>query len=78
MSRGTLYLTVGHGGDSHAEERLPPSSAARCREAGSVFLDFDGDRMDAVFLNAEAKVRERFSNSKSPERALKPLPAKDP
>ena len=78
VSRGTLYLTVGHGGDSHAEKRLPPSSAARCREAGSVFLDFDGDRMDAVFLNAEAKVRDRFSISKSPERALKPLPAKDP
>lgn len=58
---GTVYAVVGSSG-SVGDGRLDhPAMRTGLRQLGSMVLDIDGDRLDAVFLDGAGLVRDRFS-----------------
>ncbi len=58
---GTVYVVAGSSGRLDGGVNDHPANIVNVTELGSVVLEVDGDRLDAVFLNNRGDVRDRFS-----------------
>ncbi|MHA7812107.1 MAG: metallophosphoesterase [Phycisphaerales bacterium] len=63
-NEGTVYVVAGSSGRLDAGDYDHPANNVNVNELGSMVIEVEGDRLDAVFLNDEGDVRDRFSITK--------------
>lgn len=63
-TEGTVYAVVGSSGHTGPGPYDHPSMAVGLAEHGSLVIDVDGCELDAVFVDEEGGVRDRFAISK--------------
>jgi len=63
-NEGTVYVVAGSSGRLDAGDYDHPANNVNVNELGSMVIEIEGDRLDAVFLNNEGDVRDRFSITK--------------
>jgi hypothetical protein len=64
---GAVYAVAGSSGQTSGGKLKHPVSARSLNVLGSVVLDFDGQRLDATFLDDKATVRDTFTIVKGGE-----------
>lgn len=66
---GAVYVVAGSSGQTSGGRLTHPISFLSLNVLGSLVLDFDGPRLDAIFIDAKAAVRDRFTiiKGKPPE-----------
>ncbi len=65
--RGTVYAVCGCSGKTSGGSLDHPVMIASMNTLGSMVLDVDGGRLDAVFLDSKGSVQDRFTVSKDTE-----------
>lgn len=58
---GAVYVVAGSSGQVSSKIGLHPAMYTALAVTGSVVLDIDGGRLDAVFLDSKGAVRDRFT-----------------
>lgn len=58
---GTVYVVAGSSSRVDPGDYDHPVNIVNINELGSMVIDVDGDRLDAVFLNSTGAVRDRFT-----------------
>jgi 3',5'-cyclic AMP phosphodiesterase CpdA len=58
---GTVYVVAGSSGQTSGGPLKHPVMFKSMNELGSMVLDFNGNRLDAIFLDATGKKRDEFS-----------------
>jgi hypothetical protein len=66
---GAIYIVAGSSGQKSGGGLQHPVSALSLNVLGSLVLDFDGNRMDATFIDDKAVVRDYFTIVKGKEPA---------
>jgi hypothetical protein len=61
VNGGTVYAVAGSSGKTTTAALNHPVMVTNLVELGSMVLDIDGDRLDAIFLNNNGTVRDRFT-----------------
>ncbi|MCR9077314.1 MAG: metallophosphoesterase, partial [bacterium] len=61
---GAVYVVAGSSGRLDPGDYDHPANYVNVNELGSMVIEVEGDRLDAVFLNGEGDVRDRFSITK--------------
>jgi hypothetical protein len=64
---GAIYVVAGSSGQTSGGGLQHPVSAISLNVLGSLVLDFDGDRLDATFIDDKARVRDYFTIVKGKE-----------
>jgi len=67
--QGAVYVVAGSSGQTTGGALDHPAMYLSLNELGSMVLDFDGNRLDATFLDATGTVRDTFSIVKAPDQA---------
>jgi hypothetical protein len=65
-SEGTVYVVLGSSGHTGPAPLDHPAMAVGLEVHGSLVLDVEGCRLEAVFLDEEAATRDRFAVAKGP------------
>ena len=58
---GTIYLVAGSAGQISGGKLVDPAMYESLNVLGSVVLDFDGNRLDATFLDERGAKRDYFT-----------------
>ena len=74
---GAIYVVAGSSGQKSGGKLKHPVMARSLNVLGSLILDFDGQRLDATFLDDKAAVRDNFTIVKGGEMAAEAPPLKE-
>lgn len=64
---GAVYVVVGASGRVDTGAYDHPANIVNINELGSMVIDIDGTRLDAVYLDSVGAVRDRFTITKGPQ-----------
>jgi hypothetical protein len=67
---GTVYVVAGTSGQTGGGSLDHPVMFLSLDELGSLVLDIEGRRLDALFLDSNGEIRDRFAIDKRPPEAL--------
>ena len=70
-NQGTIYVVTGSAGSTVRELLHHPAMSVSLKSLGSVVVDIDGNRLDAMFVDDTGEVKDAFTLLKGVERKLR-------